>query len=713
MGIKQKLIAAGLAGLVIVGVVLIRLYGPTPVAMHGTLAQLTNAPDAHVPIQHIPPPPAPLPVDGALYLRFSHEAGFYDAPFHLTLYAPAGAEIFFTLDGSYPGVDSQRFGEPLFLYAPGPGRAPPGHGHWIEDLSRVTLTTVRAVAVRDGVSSEIYTRNFVMGRDVFTRFCEDTLIFAITSDPHGLFDHYEGILVAGIDRERFRQAFFLQHGRWPQHGYGGYDENPASPANFNRRGREAEREAHVEMFDHTGVLHISQRIGIRVRGGFSRAVEPQKSLELFAREEFGDRNNFAFAFFDNEFDAQGNLIDRYRRVRLRNGGSDRYAGFIRDELSQTLFRQAGQSTTQTHRPAAVFLNGEYYGVAWLKSPRTENHLRRVFGGETDGFEIIAGGERRNDSWWGGEARATNDMVDVHRLAVEGFTGAAGEARFAEFAERVDVDALIRYYAMQIYINNLDWPNHNFELWRYFPTDEERADETMHPYLRDGRWRPFVHDVESAWSIWDNYDRRANEDTMHHILTGTGDRWNSSGSSAFLHGFISRDDTRAQLANTFVDLIEGAFSPENVISVLNELERQIYNELSFAVHSQALRPHDPWWPYMGGYTHSRNAIRRFAEQRPNTMANSVYRNLGFQWSNRTNVTLTVNEGGSAMMNSRPVEAGETVATAYFTHTHIAITARPARGYVVDYWLVNGARVYGERITIQVSAAQTVELRFRAG
>jgi|GEM_PF-6634789 len=61
MGIKQKLIAAGLAGLVIVGVVLIRLYGPTPVAMHGTLAQLTNAPDAHVPIQHIPPPPAPLP----------------------------------------------------------------------------------------------------------------------------------------------------------------------------------------------------------------------------------------------------------------------------------------------------------------------------------------------------------------------------------------------------------------------------------------------------------------------------------------------------------------------------------------------------------------------------------------------------------------------------------------------------------------------------
>jgi hypothetical protein len=566
------------------------------------------------------------------------------------------------------------------------------------------MFTIRAVAIQGNVASDIVTRNFVMGTDVFSRFCEDTLIFAITSDPHGLFDYYDGIFVEGVDRVAWRENYFRENNRMPY-------ENPASPANFNRRGRESEREAHVEMFDHTGEVHISQRIGIRVRGGFSRAVEEQKSMELYAREEYGDRNNFRFSFFDNEIDFNGNIVDRYRRIRLRNGGSDRQAGFIRDELSQTLFRQAGHTTTQAHRPAAVFLNGDYYGVAWLKSPRTENHLARMFGGNSDQFDMVEGGDRRDHSWWSGTHRAAGDFNAVHRLARSGFTGDNGESNFQEFSRRVCVDSLIRYYAMQIYINNLDWPNHNFELWRYFPTQEEMDDETLHPYLRDGKWRVFTHDLESAWAIWDNYDQTVLDDTMHDILTGTGNRWNSSQSSAFLHGFISRDDTRAHLANAFIDLIEGAFAPQNVIDTLNWLEAQIINEHTYALQMDYINPGEFWWPTTYTTTDSRDAIRRFAVDRPQVMLRSIEHNLGFNRNNRYSVTLTVEENGSAMMHSRPVAAGQTVTGNYFANTQIKITAIPHAGYTVNEWLVNGARRTGDSITVDRSA--TVSVSFRAG
>ncbi|MCL2188028.1 MAG: CotH kinase family protein [Defluviitaleaceae bacterium] len=584
-------------------------------------------PDAGIPIRHINPPPALLPVDSAIYVEFSHEAVFFDASFYLEISAPEGAEIFFTLDGSIPGVYATRFTSPLFLYAPSPDLAVKGFARDAEILaSRVQAVTVRAIAIRDGSASEAITRNFVMGTDVFTRFCENTLIFALTSDPHGLFDHYEGILVAGVDRERWRYEFTLRHGRAPIYGYNGADENPATPANFNRRGRESERVAYVEMFDYTGVLHISQHIGIRVRGGFSRASEPQKSLELFAREEYGDRNNFAFAFFPDEFTHDGYLIDRYRRVRLRNGGSDRYPAFLRDELSQALFRQAGHSTTQTHRPAAVFLNGEYYGAAWLKTPRTENHLARIFGGNSSQFEIIGGGENRHTSWWDGNAPAVEDFTQVHQLAVQGFTGTGGEARFAQFQQRVDLPELIRYYAMQIYINNLDWPNNNIEFWRYFPTPEEANDSTLHPFLRDGRWRVFAHDLEASWGIWDNYNRRVHDDTLHYILTGSGPGWNWAGGSAILQAFVDREETRQMLAEAFEELINGAFAPHNVEYVLDSLIAQIQNEHEYMIKMDGIGVGNDWWPTPYSVAESRDAIRYFAHHRPQAVRDMVRRHL---------------------------------------------------------------------------------------
>jgi hypothetical protein len=586
------------------------------------------SPHANEPVRHIDPPPEPMPVNPVLYINFSHEAGFFDAPFYLELSASEGAEIFYTLDGSYPGLDSARYTEPLFVDAPAPDYSLAMHRDVL--TSRVRLFTIRAVAVMGDEATEIITRSYVMGTDVHTRFDANTLIFALTSDPHGLYDHYEGILVAGVDRERWRNDFFLRNGRWPDYGYDGHNENPASPANFNRRGEESERAVHMQMFDHLGELLISQRAGMRVRGGFSRAHEPQKSLDIIARDAYGDRNNFRFAFFDDEYShVTGEIIDRYRRVRLRNGGSDRYAGFIRDELSQALFRQAGLSTTQTHRPAAVFLNGEYYGAAWLKTPRTENHLARLFGGESERFEIITGGDRRRDSWWSGSDHAVRDFQEVHRLVINGLTGTAGDTRFEELKNRIDLEEWIRYYAMQIYINNLDWPNHNMELWRYFPTEEEKNDPNLHPFLQDGRWRVFVHDVEASWAIWDDYDRRSQEDTMLHILTGTGDRWNSSQSSAFLHAFVDREETRHMLAKTFAELIEDVFSPENVIRTLDRLIAQIEHEHSYAILTDAINPGDEWWPSTYSVNASRDAIRRFAEDRPHAIIASVYTHLGIR------------------------------------------------------------------------------------
>ncbi|MCL2049859.1 MAG: CotH kinase family protein [Defluviitaleaceae bacterium] len=643
----------------------------------------------------------------------SRDSGFYERGFNLMLHSPIpstlGAKIFYTLDGSPPTEESTRYTDPIPVMAPGP--IVPVANFGADTVSGVSVFNLRAILVFDGTSSDITTRNFVMGTDVFTRFGEDTYIFALTSDPHGLFDHHDGIFVAGIDRENFRQAFRERHGRRPRIGRTA-EERPDSPANFNRTGIESERLAHVEMFDSTGTRHISQHVGIRVKGGYSRDYEKLKSLELYARQEYGDRNNMPFAFFDDEFTADGRLVDRYRRVRLRNGGSDNRpgaTGFIRDELSHALFRQAGYPLTQSHAPAAVFINGEYYGMAWLKSPRTGNHLARVFGGETDSYDTVEGGDRKFiDSKWDGEPRAVSDMHEVSALAMDGFTGEGGEERFEEFKERICLDSLILYYAMQIYINNIDWPNNNIEFWRYFPSEEEKNNSALHEFVRDGKWRVFAQDLEAAWAIWDNNNTMVKADTLHDILQGSGGRWNSSHSSAFLHAMVDHPETRARLANTFVDLIEYAFAPENVISVLDGLIPKMENELHYALRMNVLHPNNSDSPSVNSIRRSHRSIRDFANQRPEAIYKSIQTNLGYDQADRFTVTLTVADHGNATMNTRPVAVS--AVGNYFQGTEITITAAPDKGYAVDYWTVNGERKHGDFVTVTDDC--TVEVHFKA-
>jgi hypothetical protein len=527
-----------------------------------------------------------------LEVTFSHEAGFYSEAFSLTLSAThENAVIYYTTDGTPPTVDSQRYTAPILVTIPGEKRTVKMHRPMI---SGVNVFGVNAIAVTPAETTRVFTRSFIRGDDVNERFCENTLVFALTSDPHGLYDHHDGILVPGIDRE----IFHLENPRVR-------NPDPPAPANFNRRGAESERPVYVEMFDGQGNLHISQAAGMRVKGGWSRAAT-QKSLELYARNEYSGSNVFMYPFFgEQEHTSDGNIMGRFRRIRLRNGGNDREFGGLRDELGQVLFRQAGLPDTQVHTPAAIFLNGEYYGFAWLKSPRTENHWWRKYGGIQDNYEHIG----TNESGLDGSERAVADWAEVLALA---------EARnWAEFDRRVDTENMILYYAMQLYINNEDWPNNNMEMWRYFPGDDEIAAAPL-----DGKWRFIAQDIEFAWNL---YGRpMAEQNSIESVRTG---RDQMGGQSEILYALLEREDMRRAFADTFAELMEGVFRPENVVEVRDRLVELNQAEIAIMLANDMLEPGNVHWPSQGSVRESQEQIRSFAFRRPRFMVQFIDESLG--------------------------------------------------------------------------------------
>jgi hypothetical protein len=365
-------------------------------------------------------------------------SGFFTAGFSVTLVHPDNWEIYYTVahangntNGSLTTNSGHTFRHPVMRRHDG-GVSPAevrqdARGRWEltgsldsratryggpiqvpADAEAFTISTVARSP--SGELSDVRTRSWVRqrgGSGNDPAFHGNMMIFSLYADANHIYDDSLGIFGAGEDRNEWVRAYSAISSRSEAQILADMDSHltqgdypPTLPANFTKRGRgAAERPVHVEMWDSQGTRHISQRAGMRIKGGWSRGtfVYEQKTFELYARSGYGDRGNFLFPLFDQQNNiiigaAQGNLMHRYERFRLRNGGTDREQMYMRDELGADLARLSGFPAPQNHRPAVVFLNGAYYGLVWMKSPRTNDHWQRLYGGREGGFEMIGSNE---------------------------------------------------------------------------------------------------------------------------------------------------------------------------------------------------------------------------------------------------------------------------------------------------------------------------------
>jgi len=156
--------------------------------------------------------------------------------------------------------------------------------------------------------------------------------------------------------------------------------------------------------------------------------------------------------------------------------------------------------------------------------------------------------------------------------------------------------------------------------------------------------------------------------------------------------MRRPEMKEKLANALVDLMEGAYLPENAISVYENLQSQIIDEHRHMINTQRRiseidrEGNQGSWPDWGEVEQSQRQIRDFLNQRPNEVKGHITSELGLSGTTATNFTNSSN--GEAVMNTRPVKSGQSVTGNYYTATTINITAKPFPGYIVESWTVDG-------------------------
>ena len=597
-------------------------------------------------------------VTDPMAITFSHTDTFYNTSIDVEIKcADSEAKIYYSTDGTNPSEECKLYKGPISISAG----------------SKVKAETIKAIAIKGEEKSAVTVKSYITGKNVFERFSEDTYVFVLSTDPYNLYDYYYGVAVPGYVRDEYLNS----------DEYHGGELEYNAPANWYISGRESERDMYVEVYDNTGVKLIEQAAGGRVVGGYSRANE-QKSWRLIARNEYSEGNGmFKYAFFEGATDAYGQLFTKYDRITLRNNANDREFARVRDEGALQLSQNAGFPDTQETHPAAVFLNGKYYGFAWLHEAYCNGYLEQTYGGNKENFRIVGGKEHEVT---GDDEQCVNDYQYMFSLAEGGLTD---DARFEEFCSLVDIDNLMMYYAIQIYIDNKDWPGNNFKAWRYYPSEGEVVESK---YL-DGKWRYMLFDVEYAMSL---YGSGYSDMTLSNVLSGR----HMQGASRVLVSLLEREDMREKFANTMCDLISGAFSYDEAKDVLYEKIRLCDPECMYALDNG----YTSTWARRDTFEDSRNQIDVFFKKRPKIMYANLVKQFDIE-NEKYTVEVVNNEGGKVKLNSREISDVGSAATEYFTSYSVPLTVSAYNGYEFDSWLVNGKEYKEANLTVDYSMADS--------
>ena len=490
---------------------------------------------------------------------FSVTPGIYDNAVTVAITAGEGETIRYTTDCTTPNASSQVYSG---------------------ELSISKNSVIRAAAFRDGyLSGDVATATYLFRSDGVNHALP---VVTLVTDPDNLWNSKTGIYATGdqFDPDAASYADTLKSATYYQ----------AKFATEEQVDTIWEKPAAFSLFDDNGKQVFTQNVGIRIAGSFGRG-RAQKGFNVIARKEYG-KGSMEYPFFENR------PYKEYKAVVLRAGAQDQNRSKIRDELASGLLEGTDINILyQAYRPTVLYLNGEYWGVYFMKEKRnrffvaqhenTENNVDLAIG---KGFKQRSYGDN-------------SDWVSLYEYATSHDLSSA-EA-YAYVSERMDVDSFRDYMIAEIYNGNTD--TYNFQYYR----------------LKGGKWKFIFYDF--CWGF---------QSPGHETLAFRMGKTPSDVCSAKLFAaMLQNKGWRDSFCRRFGELLNTAFAPERVSALIEELygyvepeikrEREKFNKDTFMGVKQ---PNTNLGTYEG-FQSEISKLKEFAQKRPEELKRQLQSNLG--------------------------------------------------------------------------------------
>lgn len=513
---------------------------------------------------------------------FSHEGGYYSDTINLELYTEDDSlDIYYTLDGSEPTLKSNLYKGSIKIESREGEKnnlAQIKTSEIYSSLKWKTITedevfkgtVVRAKTYKDGIfSDETVTNTYFINP-------EYTLpIVSLVTDEDNLFGYENGIYVPGqiydIGKRNNKEAI--------------QDENGTIPTNYNQKGKEWEREAHIEVFETNGKRVVDQNVGVRISGGYSR-MNNCKSLKIYAREEYDDKENIEYNLFKNlkKNENSNEYIDTFKRIKLRNSGQDFNYTLFKDALVHSILEETSIAT-QAYRPSVLFINGEYWGIHNIRESLDEYYVESHYGVDKNNVVIIEDDSSEKKMYLNvGKENDIESYDNIIKFVKE--NDMSLQKNYEYIKTKIDIDNFIQYIVAQTYINNIDWPQNNTKVWRSRNINEDNYE--------DGKWRWMLFDTDLSFNDYESirleYILNPNI-SLDHIPES--DRWaytkDYEWSFIIIQNLFKNDEFRNEFVDTFNYYLDTIFTTENVIEKINEMALVLEPEIEEHFNRWGMNP----------------------------------------------------------------------------------------------------------------------------
>src|SRR3569832_2073170 len=207
---------------------------------------------------------------------------------------------------------------------------------------------------------------------------------------------------------------------------------------------------------------------------------------------------------------------------------------MRDEMMQTLMHDVGMES-QAARPCVTYVNGEYWGLSYLKVKEDDNFVAEYGNVATDQLDYLEGyaAAKTGDT---AHYDAMINFIATHDVRTT--------ANYEDVKTRMEVPNYINYKAAEIFYYRWDIGNHR--LWR--------------PHTPEGRWRWLQFDNDVGWGgfwaiqpAW-NFNMLVADLSTDGSLNGH----NTEVTTFLLRNLILNTEFKSDFINRFCDLLYTTF-----------------------------------------------------------------------------------------------------------------------------------------------------------
>ncbi len=433
---------------------------------------------------------------------FTTTPGIYDGAIEIGLAVPEGETIHYTLDCTTPTASSPVYSAPI---------------------QADKNTVVRAISIREGyITNQTVTGTFLFTSDGVNHALP---VVTLVTDPDNLWSSEKGIYAYGDNYN-------------PDLEYG---EAIATAQFYTSKGHPElwERPASLEVFDDTGKSVFSQNVGIRIGGSFGRG-RAQKAFNVFARDEYG-KDRMEYPFFSEL------PYTEYKAIVLRAGAQDQSYSKIRDELATGLLQGTDVNILyQAYKPYVLYLNGEYWGVYFMKEKRNRFFIAQHENTDNVKDMDLIKSESTSGVFYGSNQEWIELMsyVRSHDLT-------SSEA-YAYVDARVDLSSFMDYMICEIYSANSDTWNIQY----YKPPG--------------GKWKWIYYDF--CWSF-------GSSENQYNHKTLSIRRLSTKPCSDLFNALLKVPAWKDAFCRRFAELLKTVYAPERVNAYVDMLYGYVEPEIA--------------------------------------------------------------------------------------------------------------------------------------